>query len=80
MTDAYLDSVADPVVAAKTLDANQPIGRIGRPADIANLALWLASDESVHNRAVDGVRWWLDREGVTALIENSKSPPTSATG
>ena len=46
MMDAYLDSVADPVEAAKTLDANQPIGRIGRPTDIANLALWLASEES----------------------------------
>ncbi|MDG2481428.1 MAG: SDR family oxidoreductase, partial [Alphaproteobacteria bacterium] len=31
---------------AKALDGNQPIGRIGRPDDIANLALWLASDES----------------------------------
>ncbi len=46
MMDAYLASVPDPDEAAKSLDANQPIGRIGRPADIASMALWLASDES----------------------------------
>ncbi len=46
MMDAYLASVPDPEEAAKALDANQPVGRIGRPADIAGLALWLASDES----------------------------------
>ena len=47
MMDAYLASVPDPQEAAQRLDANQPIGRIGQPGDIASLALWLASDESV---------------------------------
>jgi len=47
MMDAYLASVPDPAAAATRLDANQPIGRVGRPEDIASLALWLASDESV---------------------------------
>ncbi len=46
MMDAYLASVPNPEEAAGLLDANQPIGRIGRPDDIASLALWLASDES----------------------------------
>ena len=46
MMDAYLASVPDPEEAEKRLDANQPVGRIGRPADIASLATWLASDES----------------------------------
>ena len=46
MMDAYLAVAPDPEAAAKALDGNQPIGRIGRPDDIANLALWLASDES----------------------------------
>lgn len=44
MMDAYLASVPDPVEAARALDANQPVGRIGQPADIAALALFLASD------------------------------------
>jgi len=46
MMDAYLASVADPGEAAKALDTNQPIGRIGQPGDIASMALWLAGDES----------------------------------
>lgn len=46
MMDAYLASVPDPAAAERSLDANQPLGRIGRPEDIASMALWLASDES----------------------------------
>ena len=37
--------MADP----KALEANlraHPVGRLGRPEEIANTALWLASDES----------------------------------
>lgn len=46
MMQDYLASLPDPCRAAARLDANQPIGRIGRPEDIAALALWLASDEA----------------------------------
>ena len=46
MMEAYLASVPDPQAASERLAANQPAGRIGRPGDIAALALWLASDEA----------------------------------
>ncbi len=46
MMDAFLNSLPDPETAAGKLDANQPIGRVGQPTDIANMALWLASDEA----------------------------------
>ena len=46
MMDAFLNSLPDPEKAAGKLDANQPIGRVGQPRDIANMALWLASDET----------------------------------
>ncbi len=36
----------DPVKARAEFVARQPMGRIGRPEEIANLALYLASDES----------------------------------
>ncbi|MFQ5761116.1 MAG: SDR family NAD(P)-dependent oxidoreductase [Acidiferrobacterales bacterium] len=46
MMKAYLDSQSDAENAESLLIAQHPIGRVGQPTDIANLALWLASDES----------------------------------
>lgn len=42
--------------AAKTIGASLPMGRVGRPGDIAQVALFLASDESA----------WLTGERITA--------------
>ena len=46
MMDAYLHSLPDPEEAERAVIDQHLLGRLGRPEDIANLALWLAGDES----------------------------------
>ena len=41
-----IDAMPDPAAAFKAFSERQPLGRMGRPEDIANLAVYLASDES----------------------------------
>jgi len=41
-----INSSPDPVAARKAFEARQPIGRLGRPDDIAYAALYAASDEA----------------------------------
>ncbi len=44
MADAAFEQSADPAAAKQDALARHPVGRFGEPADIANMALWLASD------------------------------------
>ncbi|MGC6517665.1 MAG: SDR family NAD(P)-dependent oxidoreductase [Candidatus Puniceispirillaceae bacterium] len=46
MLEAGFDLADDPVAARKDAIARHAMSRFGKPDDIANLALWLASDES----------------------------------
>jgi 2-keto-3-deoxy-L-fuconate dehydrogenase len=42
----------DPIQAKKDFIARQPMGRLGQPEEIANLALYLASDDSKYTTGV----------------------------
>lgn len=46
MADAAFDQAQDPTKAKSDALARHPVGRFGEPRDIANMALWLASDAS----------------------------------
>jgi NAD(P)-dependent dehydrogenase (short-subunit alcohol dehydrogenase family) len=46
MADEGFDLAADPDAARADAVRRHPLGRFGRPADIANVVAWLASDEA----------------------------------
>jgi NAD(P)-dependent dehydrogenase (short-subunit alcohol dehydrogenase family) len=46
LSETYLDSCADPAAARDALDRLHPVGRVGQPADVGDLAVYLASDRS----------------------------------
>ena len=53
-----INTSPDPAAARKAFEARQPLGRIGKPEDVAYAALYLVSDEASFltgcNLAVDG--------------------------
>lgn len=46
MLDEYVRSRRDPETARRVLEESIPLGRFGSPADVANAAVFLASDEA----------------------------------
>ncbi len=46
LSETYLEAHPDPPVARDALNRLHPLGRVGRPADVGDLAVYLASDNS----------------------------------
>ncbi|RAZ73024.1 SDR family NAD(P)-dependent oxidoreductase [Mesorhizobium atlanticum] len=46
LSEVYIDSMVDSARVRRELLAMHPVGRLGEPRDVGNLAVWLASDES----------------------------------
>ncbi|MER9732955.1 glucose 1-dehydrogenase [Mesorhizobium sp. M0217] len=46
LSEIYMNSMADSSRVRRELLAMHPVGRLGEPTDVGNLAVWLASEES----------------------------------
>ena len=57
LNTAFIESLGDPATFRASLGDIHPVGRTGRPEDIAGLAAWLASDEAGF---VTGQVWTVD--------------------
>jgi meso-butanediol dehydrogenase/(S,S)-butanediol dehydrogenase/diacetyl reductase len=69
MLDKFFGEGADQEKVHAEARRVHPMRRIGRPEDVASLALWLASDEAVY---ASGQLWTLDG-GLTAQVQQMRA-------
>lgn len=70
MLQSFLGDSGDTKSLREEIHGIHPTGTMGQPEDIANLALWLASDEA---RYASGQLWVMDG-GLTAQVQQMASP------
>ena len=46
LSETYLESRSDPAAARDALSRLHPVGRVGQPTDVGDLAVYLASERS----------------------------------
>ena len=57
LNTAFIESLGDPAAFREKIGGIHPVGRTGKPAEVASLALWLASDAASF---VTGQIWTVD--------------------
>lgn len=71
-TESYFDSFTDPAEARRRVLSTFPLGRLGRPEDVAKAALFLASDDA---EWITGVWLMVDGGRDAALVDLSDLRP-----
>ncbi|NGM46263.1 SDR family oxidoreductase [Rhodobacter sp. SGA-6-6] len=64
LSEVYIDSMPDPAAFRANIGRIHPVGRTGKPEDVAALVAWLASEESAF---VAGQVWTIDGGRMTKL-------------
>ena len=64
LNEAFVDAMPDPAAFRKTIGTIHPVGRTGKPEEVAALVAWLASDEAGF---VTGQVWTVDGGRMTKL-------------